>query len=454
MCLFSRDNPYTQGLAYKLGVEKFDCGICPECLAKKARLWALRCSAESQYNRGVMVTLTYDDYKYCNGRIVGELPPKKLLCNVRHCQLFLKRLRKHFNGVKIKYLLTAEHGSRTGRAHYHAILFGVDFKDRVPYKKSKRGNLIYKSETLTKLWSHGICTIDAVNITGQVARYCTKYCAKDSRCDDTFMLMSRGIGDKWLLENFNGKSYILDGVEYPIPKLIWNRYIQNKIDRNFNGKRSWIVDNVKYHIPYNFDFYGLKGREIREAGYLKYAIEERFYEKNRKIYNFCRKYPFLKSINNKYRSVQWFYDKNQNNIYIAEKLFLLCSRIRNLFNKIKRANPLFQAYLQYWQKKAEIYELNKPSDLDRIKALKDDKYFFYKQKAIRAKLQEELYGRCIIPRSGKKSLVKFGCWKYICPAPLVNKGQMTPKNDNDFIKTAYWSEKVRDFIYFRPVKVK
>lgn len=404
MCLFSRDNPFTQGLAYKLGVEKFDCGVCPECLAKKARLWSLRCSAESQYNRGIMVTLTYDDYKYSNGRIVGELPPKKLLCNVRHCQLFLKRLRKHFSGVKIKYLLTAEHGSRTGRAHYHAILFGIDFNDRVPYKNSKRGNLIYKSETLTKLWSHGICTIDAVNITGKVARYCTKYCAKDSRCDDTFMLMSRGIGDKWLLEKFNGKSYILDGVEYPIPKLIWNKYIENVYKNNFIFK--------KMGITY------------------------------------------------KYRSFNWYISKIPDEFYNPEsvQIAMHCANFQKkrnrIFAKFKRMNAKFKAYLEYWRKKAELYELNKPSDLDRIKALKDDKYFFYKQKAIRAKIQEELFGRCIVPRSGKTSLIKYyteHSWN-VCAVPLVIKAQMTPKTKNKLFKTAFWLKNLQEFVYLRPLK--
>lgn len=403
MCLFSRDNPNRQGLAYKLGVEKFDCGVCPECLAKKARLWSLRCSAEAQYYRGIMVTLTYDDYLYSNGRITGEKTPNKdLKCSVRHCQLFLKRLRKHFNGVKIKYLLTAEHGKRTNRAHYHAILFGVDFKDRVPYKKSKRGNMIYKSKTLTDLWSHGICTIDAVNITGQIARYCTKYCAKDSRCDDTFMLMSRGIGDKWLVENFNGKSYILDGREYPIPKLIWNKYIENTYKNNYIFK--------KMGITY------------------------------------------------KYRSFDWFLSKIPDEFYTPDnvQIAMHCANFQkkrnHIFGKFKRMNSKYKAYLQYWKSKAELYQLNRPDDFDRIKALPDDKYFFYKQKAIRAKLQELIFGRCITPRSGKKSLTKFSNWKYICPDPLVTKGQMTPKKAHKYYKGVFWSKNLQDFIYLRPVK--
>ncbi len=71
----------------------------------------------------------------------------------------------------------------------------------------------------------GICTVDTQNLSAACARYCTKYCAKDARADDTFMLFSRGIGEAGLLRDFNGKSYIIDGREYPIPRQIWEKKI-------------------------------------------------------------------------------------------------------------------------------------------------------------------------------------------------------------------------------------
>lgn len=233
MCMFPILNPNLNSIAYKKGLHEFDCGACPECLAKRARSWSLRSFYESRNSPACMITLTYDSYLLdLNGRIVGEKDPDSTLAvNKRDCQLFIKRLRKHFSDIRIKYLLTAEYGKKTHRAHYHALLFGVVWDDLVFYKKSKRGNVIYKSPTLTKLWGHGICTVDAINVTAQVARYCTKYCAKDSRCDDTFMLFSRGIGEKGLLEDFNGVSYFVDGREYPIPKQIW----QKKISEWYNG---------------------------------------------------------------------------------------------------------------------------------------------------------------------------------------------------------------------------
>lgn len=233
MCLFPKPNFDIHGEAYRRGITEFECGECPECLSKRARYWALRSScAASEYVDNCMCTLTYDNFERDRaGRIVGELPVDRTLtvCK-RDIQLFVKRLRKWYSsatGKKLKYLISAEYGSRTHRAHYHCLFFNVRFPDLVPYKKSKRGNYLYMSKTLTSIWGHGICTVDSIHLNSATAAYCTKYCAK-SRCDDTFMLFSQGIGDAELMRRFNGRSYIIEGREYPIPKIIWQRVIMDK----------------------------------------------------------------------------------------------------------------------------------------------------------------------------------------------------------------------------------
>lgn len=239
MCLFTRPNCDIHSESYKRGLTNFECGCCPECLAKRARQWSLRAAMQAKVSLSCMVTLTYDQYvRNAKGEIIGEQLVLRHVAK-RDVQLFVKRLRKHFKDQKIKYLITAEYGKRTGRPHYHALLFGVDFSDRVFCKKSKRGNDIYRSATLEKIWKNGICTVDAVNVSAKVARYCTKYCAKDGRSSDTFMLFSRGIGESELLRQFNGKSYWLDGKEYPIPRQIWNKVIEHRYSKfaeNFTYK--------------------------------------------------------------------------------------------------------------------------------------------------------------------------------------------------------------------------
>lgn len=239
MCLFPKQNLGKN----RSKIPEYECGVCPECLAKRSRYWALRACYEVMQNGGVgcMLTLTYDSYiRDTRGNVIGERVDTRTLSK-SDVQKFIKRLRARHPDTQIKYIITGERGKRTNRAHYHVLLFGFVFPDIVRYKTSKRGNVIYKSAILNDLWKFGICTVDSINLNAKVARYCTKYCAKDSReADDTFMLFSRGIGEKLLLEQFNGKSYIIEGREYPIPRTIWQKYILNK----YKFAENWL--SVRY----------------------------------------------------------------------------------------------------------------------------------------------------------------------------------------------------------------
>lgn len=235
----------TDSIAYKKGVTEFDCGACPECLRKRSSAWALRAVYEARAHvSSCMITLTYDNFvRDKSGKIIGETPvDPNLKVNQRDVQLFIKRLRKWYSTVSplpIKYIACAEYGSRTHRAHYHCILFGVKFPDTHFYKKSKRGNPIYMSHILTKLWQHGICTVDSINIHSAIARYCTKYCAK-TRSDETFMLCSQSIGLSELMKDFNGINYMIDGREYAIPRMVWQKYITDKYMNYYNFSTMYV----------------------------------------------------------------------------------------------------------------------------------------------------------------------------------------------------------------------
>lgn len=319
MCLFPIKNTNYNSPAYLSGVKEFECGSCPECLAKRSSLIALRdCYESRDHAFNCMITLTYDQFKYDDrGEIDGELPVNPdLKVNKRHIQLFIKRLRKWWSTISdqpIKYRCTAEYGSHTHRAHYHCILFGVKFHDAHYYKRSKRGYPIYMSRTLTKLWTHGICTIDSINIHTGVARYCSKYAAKD-RSPDTFMLCSRGIGIDALLRSFNGINYMIDGHEYPIPRLVWERYIMLK------------------YAPAN------------------YAISPKYVN----------------------RTTESIFDGSYD---------LACVK-REAYRMIRDNDPVYQAYIQYWRSKAELREISRPSARDRLLHLDDSKYHAYRTKAL------------------------------------------------------------------------
>lgn len=428
MCLFPFANNNPKSIAYKKGVVEFNCGSCPECLSKKSRLWALRASMEAKVNKAAMITLTYDTFIRDDlGNIVGEkLPPQSQELSKRDAQLFMKRLRKAVEPQKIKYILTAERGKRTNRPHFHAIIFGFDFPDRVKYKKSKRGNIIYQSPFLEKVWGNGICTVDCVNISSKVARYCTKYCAKDSGVDDTFMLFSRGIGDEALMREFNGRSYYIDGIEYPIPKQIWNKQIALRYPQ-ING-----YDRYRSYSQYVESFDRKLNKSV--CNYLFTIMRAQDLDPMRAI-------PLVD------RAISYRADINtyKHAAYRCADLARFNARKRAIFRQYRDSDPLYQAYIRYWAFRADNYNATRPPVIDRIISLPNDKYFGYKQAALRvyaSRLQHyrrflTIDGSLTPPNSGLKSrrLTYLDDFAYqnglprghLPFKPLVIKGQMTSK---------------------------
>lgn len=146
------------------------CGQCVGCRLERSRQWAVRMMHEaSLYSDNCFLTLTYDPQHL----------PADLSLNKRHFQLFMKRLRKRFG--KVRFFHCGEYGETTGRPHYHAILFGFDFPDKVFYSED-RGNRVYTSEILDSLWSHGECKVGAVSFEScaYVARYIMKKVTGDA----------------------------------------------------------------------------------------------------------------------------------------------------------------------------------------------------------------------------------------------------------------------------------
>lgn len=184
--------------------EKFPCGKCALCQAKRRRDWSFRLGVELNYSTSAyFVTMTYDETNIPKINGVGTL-------RKRDCQLFLKRLRNeqrkrvskiHKCNLKtagklimkipeyrIKYYLVGEYGDRTRRPHYHALIFNL-----MPSIK----------DTIGQIWKYGSCKVGTV--TPSSINYCTKYMLKqqfgkkDWR-DKPFTLMSRrpAIGSQYL----------------------------------------------------------------------------------------------------------------------------------------------------------------------------------------------------------------------------------------------------------------
>lgn len=142
------------------------CGQCIGCRLERSRQWAMRCVHEAQlHDDNCFITLTYND---------EHLPKNKSLVK-DDFQKFMKRFRKHIAPQKARFFHCGEYGTLNKRPHYHAIIFGFDFPDRVLF--STRGNVrVYTSEILAKLWGKGFVTVG--DVTFESAAYVARYILK------------------------------------------------------------------------------------------------------------------------------------------------------------------------------------------------------------------------------------------------------------------------------------
>jgi len=188
---------------------KVPCGQCVGCRLERSRQWAVRCLHESKlHTSNSFITLTYspEHLPFDNG------------LHYDHFQKFLKRLRKHIEPNSVRYYMAGEYGGQFGRPHFHAILFGVDFDDKVLHSRSPTGFKLYTSPTLERLWPFGFSSIGGVTFesAAYVARYILKkqtgaaaessYKSVDTDTGEMFvrnpefnrMSLKPGIGAGWL----------------------------------------------------------------------------------------------------------------------------------------------------------------------------------------------------------------------------------------------------------------
>lgn len=152
---------------------KLPCGQCTGCRLEYSRQWAIRCVHESQmHDENCFITLTYD----------GDHLPDSRSLELRDFQLFMKRLRKR-SGVRIRFFHCGEYGDQNGRPHYHALLFGYDFADKVLYKE-RDGVRLYVSALLSELWPCGFSSVG--DVTFESAAYVARYVLKKVRGQGPF----------------------------------------------------------------------------------------------------------------------------------------------------------------------------------------------------------------------------------------------------------------------------
>ena len=213
------------------------CGMCIGCRADRRDDWVTRLYHEAQTSEtSVFFTLTYDSDNLPMG---GTLAKKDF-------QLFMKRLRKRIEPLKIRFFAVGEYGDKTKRPHYHGIIFGFDFPDR-GITGSRKGNPVFRSDLLESCWRFGsselsVCSVGVIKyVAGYHMKkfigdrsseyYLERYQRVDYRTGEIyevepeFQLCSTrpGIGHDWYRKF--GKSdalangfCVLDGTRRPIPR--------------------------------------------------------------------------------------------------------------------------------------------------------------------------------------------------------------------------------------------
>lgn len=129
-------NPYAAQGGY------YPCGQCLPCRINRKRLWTHRLLLETlAHGDNSFVTLTYrEDHE--------SLDPK-------HVQDWLKRLRKQFEPLRLRYYIVGEYGTQTQRPHYHAALFGYPSCTYGQSRYKLYRNCCKWCDTVRDTWNHG-----------------------------------------------------------------------------------------------------------------------------------------------------------------------------------------------------------------------------------------------------------------------------------------------------------
>ena len=225
------------------------CGVCMACRIARSRDWALRCMHEAMmHDNNCFVTLTYDD---------AHLPSDGSL-DVTHWQEFARTVRKRIG--PFRFLHSGEYGDKEQRPHYHACIFGLDFKrgewSRFKERKQKwsgKTHTIYTSKLLESVWKRGFSSVADLNYASAsyVARYVMKKQMGKGASENygdkrpPYCTMSRrpGIGYEWF-QKFHGDVFprdelVWEGKVFPTPRYYDNLYAEMEEEkaRDIKAKR-------------------------------------------------------------------------------------------------------------------------------------------------------------------------------------------------------------------------
>lgn len=195
------------------------CGHCISCKMKRTREWTLRLIMESRCwpsDSIAFVTLTYDND---NLPLVGVGDLKQPTLVHRDIQLFFKRLRRRLK-YNIKMFTVGEYGLRTGRSHYHSVLYGISPRDW---------------HFINECWNHGFVLVKSFynETAGYVAGYIQKKLFGKSEyglAKPPYLACSQHLGEQYFWDNAEDickKGYIMiKNYKYPIPRIFARKAVE------------------------------------------------------------------------------------------------------------------------------------------------------------------------------------------------------------------------------------
>lgn len=154
-----------------------ECGMCIECRRKKQREWTARLCEEIRYNKGLFVTLTFDNIHL---RELGIKSNNDNEIAKRAIRLFLERIRKKTK-KSIKHWFITELGDETERIHIHGITW-------------------CEESIIKDNWNYGYVYIGQF-VNEKTIRYITKYMLKIKETKKDFIpkiMCSSGIGKNYI----------------------------------------------------------------------------------------------------------------------------------------------------------------------------------------------------------------------------------------------------------------
>lgn len=210
------------------------CGKCAWCISRERDMWVFRMKQESKkhlYNFFLTFTYRDADLPMIINEDTGEMVNS---VNKLHIREFHRKLWK--KGLKFRYLLASEYGSKTLRPHYHAIYWcdtPIDFE---------------------KEWPYGDNNVQLPADEGSY-KYVLKYMLKGSKvppgAEKNFRLMSRkpGIGSEF---DYKGDRYLLtaNGVKMAVPRYYRKNYSKVLDERLKNELTEIKLEEMENVIPW------------------------------------------------------------------------------------------------------------------------------------------------------------------------------------------------------------